>query len=78
MSASDHMGIKRADQLREGDVIDAMTLPHLTTDDAHVSRYELTLVLGTELETAECVRLDLEGLDSYGVPVDHPVLVRLA
>ena len=76
MTASDSTAIVRADQLREGDVVDAVSLrPYLSEDDAVVAEYEYVRVEGSELETAECVRVDFEGIDSYGLPVDHPVLV---
>lgn len=40
-----------------------------------VYQYELAVVVGSERETGDCVRVDFEG-DSIGFPIDHQVEVE--
>ena len=63
----------RVEHLREGDVIDLENDPYVGADGQDVPwQYEYAVVIGTERETANCVRIDTDEA-SYGMPPSHRV-----
>lgn len=69
-------------ELHEGDLIDLEPILKDFPCDceehqmwAQAAQYDYQMVAGVERETAECVRIDLEGAGSYGVPSGYLVFV---
>ena len=66
----------KVSDLKPGDMVD---LAHdIIADpygDSHVFECEYAVVCGLEIETPECVRVDIEGVDSFGFPPLHLVRV---
>lgn len=66
-------------QVQEGDLLDLYADPYVgghgddTTPELTFFAFEYGLVVGVERETADCVRIDIEGVDSFGFPPDHIV-----
>lgn len=71
-----------AEQLREGDAIDLepILLDFPCDCETHqlwaqAAQAEYQVVSGLDRETSNCVRIDLEGAGSYGVPPTYLVFV---
>lgn len=65
-------------ELREGDLVDLEDDRYADPDrDSRVFPYELAVVLGSEQETPECVRVDFDH-DSVGFPTNHYVYRRVS
>lgn len=69
------MPLVKVKDLREGDTIDLGGDEYADPDsDVTAFQYLYVPVVGVELETPECVRVDIEGVDSFGFPPDHEVV----
>lgn len=59
-------------ELREGMLVDLHKDPYADpSGDNPVFDCEYVMVAGVERETNACVRVDFEGEDSVGFPIDH-------
>lgn len=70
MSDAEH--IIRADEVKEGDLVDLehVPVPYVSREDAeNYYAYELARVEGWERETDDCIRIDFDST-SIGFPLD--------
>lgn len=61
-------------EVQPGDLLDLEHDPYADTEKTHASvSFLYAEVVGSEQETPDCVRIDFEGLDSFGFPTSHEV-----
>lgn len=62
--------------VQAGDLIDTEGWWPEGSTEALVADTEYSEVAGIEVETDECVRIDFEGMPSYGWPTSQPIVVQ--
>ena len=71
--------LKRIDQLAVGDLVDLACDPFADANGAgeyHISfECEYAVVTMLDRETAECIAVSFDGIDTFGFPPQHMVCV---
>lgn len=62
--------------VREGDLIDTEGWWPESHPDFVGAQFELAEVAGIEVESNDVVRIDFEGVDSFGWPMNKPIVVQ--
>lgn len=60
----------------EGDLIDTEGWWAEGSVETLVAETEYSEVAGFEIETPDCVRIDFEGMPSFGWPINDPIVVQ--